>query len=59
MSEMNRIEKMFEGIIVDYIISPNCVNKNERYSDICYKCGECGREFNRNGIITKEAEGDE
>lgn len=42
-------------IFVDYSPSAECKNP-ETYGEICVKCGECGRTFDENGVIEKEAE---
>ena len=38
-------------IHVDYIPSAEC-NNTDTFGMICVKCGQCGREFNENGICT-------
>lgn len=38
-------------IHVDYIPSAKC-NNSDTWGMICVKCGQCGREFNENGICT-------
>ena len=51
---MKDIDKIFDGIeniIVDYGIANECQNKDAWYT--CYKCGKCGRKFER-GIMVDD-----
>jgi len=43
MNEKNRY------IMIDYIPSKECVNESVYCT--CYKCGECGRVFDEDGIM--------
>jgi len=52
------IEDVFKGkvnrVFVDYSVSEQCTN-DESYGCVCVKCGDCGRKFNKKGILIKEA----
>jgi hypothetical protein len=40
-------------IFIDYSIHQECQNEEVYYT--CYKCGKCGRVFDENGIMIKQA----
>ena len=38
-------------VLIDYMMAKECKNIEERYSEICYKCGRCGRVFDEDGVM--------
>lgn len=39
------------GICVDYVVSDKCCNDDNVLKYTCYKCGKCGRQFDKNGFM--------
>jgi len=47
--------KEFQVInFIDYCVSDNCKRLSDTYGEICIKCGECGRKFERGVLIKPE-----
>lgn len=41
-------------VIIDYELSTDCTNEDVWY--ICYKCGKCGRRFDRGFLVNAKEE---